>query len=141
MSDRQPSDYSGSITACTSSDSARHREDIVRQLIQYAQACAAWLEADLREARAHNHGPSPEQQSDLDGYRFTAAFLEESGVTTGNALLMAAMAALPLAVAAIALFVPVRAGAITSLVVGVPLGRSGCSRSSVNWRRVRGTRI
>ena len=52
--------------------------DIVRQLIQYAQACAAWLEADLREARAHNHGPSPEQQSNLDGYRFTAVFLEES---------------------------------------------------------------
>ncbi|MGM0385898.1 MAG: hypothetical protein ACQERF_07970 [Actinomycetota bacterium] len=54
-----------------------------------------------------------------------AGVMEGDPVTTGNALLMAAMAALPLALAAIVLFVPVRAGAITSLVVGVPLGAFG----------------
>jgi hypothetical protein len=54
-----------------------------------------------------------------------AGVMEGEPVTMGMALQLAAMAALPLALAAIVLFVPVRAGAITSLVVGVPLGAFG----------------
>lgn len=54
-----------------------------------------------------------------------AGVMEGDQVTTGSAQLMAAMIALPLAMAAITLFLPARAGAVTSLVVGVPLGAFG----------------
>lgn len=52
--------------------------DVVAQLISYAEACAEWLEADLREARKHSHVASPEQLHNLSGYRFMVLFLEES---------------------------------------------------------------
>lgn len=70
-----------------------------------------------------------------------AGVIEGEPVTMGMALLNAAMIALPLTLAAGTLFLPARASAITNLIVGVPLGAFGCSRSSVNWRRVRSTRI
>lgn len=54
-----------------------------------------------------------------------AGEMEGEPVTMGMALLNAAMVALPLAVAAVTLFLPIRASAITSLVVGVPLGAFG----------------
>jgi hypothetical protein len=54
-----------------------------------------------------------------------AGEMEGDPVTMGMALLMAAMVALPLAVAAVTLFLPTRASAITNLVVGVPLGAFG----------------
>lgn len=54
-----------------------------------------------------------------------AGVMEGEPVTTGTALMMAAMVALPLAMAAVTLFLPARAGAITSLLVGVPLGAFG----------------
>jgi hypothetical protein len=54
-----------------------------------------------------------------------AGEMEGDPVTMGMALLNAAMVALPLAVAAVTLFLPTRASAITNLVVGVPLGVFG----------------
>ncbi len=54
-----------------------------------------------------------------------AGEMEGDPVTMGMALLNAAMVALPLAVAAVTLFLPIRASAITNLVVGVPLGAFG----------------
>ena len=54
-----------------------------------------------------------------------AGEMEGEPVTMGMALLNAAMVALPLAVATVTLFLPTRASAITSLVVGVPLGAFG----------------
>jgi hypothetical protein len=54
-----------------------------------------------------------------------AGEMEGDPVTMGMALLNAAMVALPLAVAAVTLFLPTRASAITNLVVGVPLGAFG----------------
>lgn len=54
-----------------------------------------------------------------------AGVMEGEPVTMSMALLMAAMAALPLAVAAVTLFLTVRASAITNLVVGVPSGAFG----------------
>ena len=50
---------------------------------------------------------------------------EGEPVTMGMALLNAAMVALPLTLAAVTLFLPARASAITNLVVGVPLGAFG----------------
>ncbi|MCV2395346.1 hypothetical protein OEB99_13600 [Actinotalea sp. M2MS4P-6] len=49
-----------------------------------------------------------------------AGVMEGDPVTMGMAQLMAAMAAVPLVMAAVALFLPTRAGAITNLAVGVP---------------------
>jgi hypothetical protein len=54
-----------------------------------------------------------------------AGVMEGEPVTMGTALLSAMMVALPLALAAVTLFVPARAGAITNLVMGVPLGAFG----------------
>jgi len=54
-----------------------------------------------------------------------AGVMESEPVTMGTALLSAAMVALPLALAAVTLFLPARASAITNLVVGVPLGTFG----------------
>jgi hypothetical protein len=54
-----------------------------------------------------------------------AGVMEGEPVTMGTALLSAAMVALPLALAAVTLFLPARASAITNLVVGVPLGAFG----------------
>lgn len=54
-----------------------------------------------------------------------AGVMEGDPVTSGAALRMAAMAALPLAMAAVALFLPARANALTNLVVGVLLGAFG----------------
>lgn len=54
-----------------------------------------------------------------------AGVMEGDPVTMNMALLNAAMVALPLALAAVTLFLPARAGAITNLVVGVPLGAFG----------------
>ena len=54
-----------------------------------------------------------------------AGEMEGDPVTMGMALLMAAMVALPLAMAAVTLFLPTRASAITNVVVGVPLGAFG----------------
>lgn len=54
-----------------------------------------------------------------------AGVMEGDPVTMGTAQLMAALVALPLAMAAITLFLPARAGAITNLVVGVPFGAFG----------------
>jgi hypothetical protein len=54
-----------------------------------------------------------------------AGVMEGQQVTMGMAHLNAAMVALPLALAAVTLFLPARAGAITNLVVGVPLGSFG----------------
>lgn len=54
-----------------------------------------------------------------------AGVMEGEPVTMGMAQLMAAMVALPLVMAAVTLFLPARAGAITNLVVGVPLGVFG----------------
>lgn len=54
-----------------------------------------------------------------------AGEMEGEPVTMRMALLNAAMVALPLAVAAVTLFLPIRASAIISLVVGVPLGAFG----------------
>ena len=52
--------------------------NVVDALISYAEQCATWLEQDMREAEAHGHRPSAEQQENLRGYRFTALFLQES---------------------------------------------------------------
>ncbi len=54
-----------------------------------------------------------------------AGVMEGDPVTTGTALTMATMAIVPLALAAVTHFVPVRAGAITSLVAGMALGVFG----------------
>ena len=54
-----------------------------------------------------------------------AGVMEGDPVTMGMAQLMAAMVAVPLVMAVVALFVPARASAISSLVVGVPLGAFG----------------
>ncbi len=54
-----------------------------------------------------------------------AGVMEGEPVTMGMAQLMAAMVALPLVMAAVTLFLPARAGAITNLVAGVPLGAFG----------------
>jgi Na+/melibiose symporter-like transporter len=54
-----------------------------------------------------------------------AGEMEGDPVTMGMALLNAAMLALPLAVAAVTLFLTTRASAITNLVAGVPLGTFG----------------
>jgi hypothetical protein len=54
-----------------------------------------------------------------------AGEMEGDPVTMGMALMTAAMVGLPLAVAAVTLFLPARASAITNLVVGVPLGAFG----------------
>lgn len=54
-----------------------------------------------------------------------AGKLEGDPVTTGMALMTAAMVAAPLIVATVTLFLPARAGAVTSLVAGVPLGAFG----------------
>jgi hypothetical protein len=54
-----------------------------------------------------------------------AGEMEGDPVTMGMALLNAAMVALPLTLAAITLFLPIRASAITNLVAGVPLGAFG----------------
>lgn len=54
-----------------------------------------------------------------------AGVMEGEPVTMGMALLNAAMVALPLVLAAATLFLPARAGAITNLAVGVPLGAFG----------------
>lgn len=70
-----------------------------------------------------------------------AGEMEGEPVTLSGALLMAAMVALPLATAAVTLFLPARACAITNLAVGVPLGVFGLFGIVTPWRRVRGTRI
>ena len=54
-----------------------------------------------------------------------AGEMEGDPVTMGMAFMLAAMVALPLAAAAVTLFLPTRAGAVTNLVVGVPLGLFG----------------
>ncbi len=54
-----------------------------------------------------------------------AGVMEGEPVTMGMAQLMAAMVALPLVMATVTLFLPARAGALTNLVVGVPLGAFG----------------
>jgi hypothetical protein len=54
-----------------------------------------------------------------------AGVIEGHRVTEGMALQNAAMVALPLVMAAVVLFLPVRASAIANLVVGVPLGAFG----------------
>lgn len=54
-----------------------------------------------------------------------AGEMEGDPVTTGMALMTAAMVALPLILATVTLFLPARAGAVTSLVAGVPLGAFG----------------
>lgn len=54
-----------------------------------------------------------------------AGVMEAEPVTVRAALLNNAVVALPLPMAAVTLFVPARAGAITNLVVGVPLGAFG----------------
>ncbi len=54
-----------------------------------------------------------------------AGVMEGDPVTMGMAQLMAAMVALPLAMAAVTVFLRARAGAITSLVVGALLGAFG----------------
>lgn len=54
-----------------------------------------------------------------------AGEMEGDPVTMGMALLNAAMVALPLILAAVTLFLPIRASAITNLVVGIPLGAFG----------------
>jgi len=54
-----------------------------------------------------------------------AGVMEGEPVTMGTASLSAAMVALPLALAAVTLFLPARASAIANLVVGVPLGTFG----------------
>jgi hypothetical protein len=54
-----------------------------------------------------------------------AGEMEGDPVTMGMALLNAAMIALPLTLAAVTLFLPARASAITNLVAGVPLGAFG----------------
>lgn len=51
--------------------------------------------------------------------------MEGEPVTMGLAFQMAGLVALPLAMAAVTLFLPTRAGAITNLVVAVPLGAFG----------------
>ena len=51
--------------------------------------------------------------------------MEGDAVTTGMALMTAAMVVVPLTMAAVTLFLPVRVGAIAGLVVGVLLGASG----------------
>ncbi len=54
-----------------------------------------------------------------------AGVMEGDPVTAGTALQMAAMAAVPLTLAAVTLFVPARANAITNLVAGALLGAGG----------------
>ena len=54
-----------------------------------------------------------------------AGEMEGEPVTMAGALLMAGMIALPLAMAAVTLFLPARPSAIANLVVGVPLGAFG----------------
>ena len=54
-----------------------------------------------------------------------AGVMEGQQVTMGMAHLNAAMVALPLALAAVTLFLPARASGITNLVVGVPFGAFG----------------
>jgi hypothetical protein len=54
-----------------------------------------------------------------------AGEMEGDPVTMSGALMMAVMVALPLAMAAVTLFLPARASAVTNLVVGVPLGAFG----------------
>jgi hypothetical protein len=54
-----------------------------------------------------------------------AGEMEGEPVTMAGALLMAGMIALPVAMAAVTLFLPARPGAIANLVVGVPLGAFG----------------
>lgn len=54
-----------------------------------------------------------------------AGQMEGDPVTMGMAHLNAAMVALPLTLAAVTLFLPARASAISNLVLGVPLGAFG----------------
>lgn len=54
-----------------------------------------------------------------------AGEMEGDPVTTGTALLMAAIVGVPLILAAATLFLPARASDISNLVVGVPLGAFG----------------
>jgi hypothetical protein len=54
-----------------------------------------------------------------------AGVMEGEPVTMAGAYLYAAMVGLPLAMAAVTLFLPARPGAIANLVVGVPLGAFG----------------
>lgn len=54
-----------------------------------------------------------------------AGVMKGDPVTMSMALVLAVMVALPLVVAAVTLFLPTRASAVTNLVVGVPFGAFG----------------
>lgn len=58
-------------------------------------------------------------------HRGTCGELDGDPVTTGGAFLVAAMVALPLVMAAVTLFLPARAKAVTNLVVAVLAGAFG----------------